>query len=67
MKPRSWAPPWRFYSILSMGPLLLLVISISGMVLGQEAASGAIVNEMRGRSSGTIPVLNQFVHAIDPA
>ncbi len=37
-----------FYSILSMGPLLLVVVSVAGLALGQEAASGAILAQMRG-------------------
>lgn len=37
-----------FYSILSLGPLLLIVISIAGILFGQEAASGHIFAEIRG-------------------
>ena len=36
-----------FYSIMSMGPLLLIVISVAGMVVGHDAASGAILAQMR--------------------
>lgn len=37
-----------FYSVLSLGPLLLIVISVSGLVFGYEAASGQVVEQLRG-------------------
>ena len=37
-----------FYATSSLAPMLLLVISISGLALGQEAARGAIVQEIGG-------------------
>ena len=37
-----------FYAASSLAPLLLLVISISGLALGEEAARGAIVQEVGG-------------------
>ena len=40
-----------FYSMLSLGPLLLIVISLAGLVLGQEAASGLVLREMRGMAT----------------
>ncbi|MGN6210422.1 YihY/virulence factor BrkB family protein [Asticcacaulis sp.] len=42
-----------FYSVLSLGPLLLVVISLAGLVLGQEAASGLVLREMRGMVGDT--------------
>lgn len=37
-----------FYSALSLGPLLLIVIAIAGLVFGNEAASGHIYAEISG-------------------
>ncbi len=37
-----------FYSVLSIGPLLLIVIAIAGLMFGREAASGELVSQMRG-------------------
>lgn len=37
-----------FYSVLSIGPLLLIVISIAGLVFGAEAASGRVSHEISG-------------------
>lgn len=36
-----------YYSVLSVGPILLIAISIAGLVFGQEAASGHIYYEIR--------------------
>ena len=35
-----------FYSILSLGPLLLLVLVVAASIWGQEAAQGQIVGQM---------------------
>jgi len=37
-----------FYSALSISPLLLLVIGIAGLVFGQEAARGALFEQLHG-------------------
>ena len=37
-----------FYSLFSMAPLLLIAISIAGLVFGQEAAQGRVVQEIQG-------------------
>ena len=37
-----------FYSLFSMAPLLIIVISIAGLVFGQEAAEGRVVQELQG-------------------
>ncbi len=37
-----------FYSVLSLGPLLLIVISVAGIFFGQEAASGHIFAQIQG-------------------
>ena len=37
-----------YYSVFSMAPLLLLVISIAGLVFGQEAARGQLFNTLQG-------------------
>jgi len=37
-----------FYTVTSLAPVLLLVISIAGLVFGQEAAQGAIISQLGG-------------------
>ncbi|HEX3244953.1 MAG TPA: YihY/virulence factor BrkB family protein, partial [Chloroflexota bacterium] len=37
-----------YYTAFSIAPLLLLIISIAGLVLGQEAAQGTIFNQLQG-------------------
>jgi membrane protein len=37
-----------FYAVFSLAPLLLIVIAISGLVFGQEAALGQIIGQVQG-------------------
>jgi membrane protein len=37
-----------YYSIFSMAPLLLIVISVAGLVFGQDAARGEVFGQLRG-------------------
>ena len=37
-----------FYTILSIGPVLVICIAIAGLAFGQEAAQGALVGQLRG-------------------
>ncbi len=37
-----------FYTILSLGPLLVLCIGVAGLVFGEDAARGAIVGQLQG-------------------
>jgi membrane protein len=37
-----------YYTLFSLAPVLVIVIAVAGMVFGQEAARGAIVDELRG-------------------
>ena len=37
-----------FYTLFSIAPLLLIVVSIVGLVLGDEAARGEIVGQLQG-------------------
>lgn len=37
-----------FYSILSLGPLLLLLVQVAGALLGREAAEGQIIAQVKG-------------------
>jgi membrane protein len=37
-----------YYTIFSIGPLLLIAISVAGLVFGQEAAQGQIINTIGG-------------------
>src|SRR4051794_29350679 len=37
-----------FYTVTSIGPVLLIVIAIAGLAFGQDAARGAIVGQLSG-------------------
>ncbi len=37
-----------YYTVFSLGPLLIIVIAIAGLVFGQQAAQGQIVDQLRG-------------------
>ena len=37
-----------FYTVTSLAPVLLVVIGIAGLVFGQEAAQGAILDQLSG-------------------
>ncbi|GAA4322353.1 YihY/virulence factor BrkB family protein [Flaviaesturariibacter amylovorans] len=37
-----------YYTVFSLAPLLVVIISLAGIFLGQEAAQGTIVTQMRG-------------------
>ncbi len=37
-----------FYSVLSIAPLLLIAIAVAGLVFGEEAAQGKLVDQMTG-------------------
>lgn len=37
-----------YYTILSIGPLLVICIAIAGLAFGQDAAQGAIVGQLKG-------------------
>ena len=36
-----------FYAAFSIGPLLLLTVSVAGMIFGEQAAQGRVVDELR--------------------
>lgn len=36
-----------YYTLLSIAPLLLIVLTVAGLVFGQEAARGALMNQLR--------------------
>ena len=37
-----------FYTVTSIGPVLLIVVAIAGLAFGQDAARGAIVSQLSG-------------------
>jgi membrane protein len=37
-----------YYTIFSIAPLLLIAISVAGLVFGQDAAQGAVVDQLQG-------------------
>jgi len=50
-----------FYTLFSLAPLLLIVISVAGLVFGEDAARGAILGQLSGlvgaQSAATIEAL----------
>ena len=64
---RQTLPP--NYTLFSLAPLLLLVISIAGLVFGQEAAQGQIVTQLRGLigAEGAIAIQGLLKSASEPA
>ena len=41
-----------FFTVFSLAPMLLVAIGVAGLVFGQQAAQGAIVQELGGRVGG---------------
>jgi membrane protein len=37
-----------YYTVFSMAPMLLIAISVAGLVFGQDAAQGAVVDQLQG-------------------
>ena len=58
-----------FYSMLSIGPLLLIVISVAGLAFGHDKASGFIIAEMRNviGAQGAGAIEDILVHSQSPA
>lgn len=58
-----------FYTLFSMAPLLILVISIAGAVFGEKAAQGEIFNQLNGlvgpRGAEAIQLLLASAHNSD--
>src|SRR4051812_46336069 len=50
-----------YYTVFSMAPLLLLVISIAGLAFGQAAAEGRVYSELRGLLG---PDASRFVQGV---
>lgn len=57
-----------FYSVLSIAPLLIVAIAIAGMVFGQEAASGQLVDQLRAMvgDQGAEAIQEMLRHADRP-
>lgn len=55
-----------YYTLFSLAPLLILAIAIAGLVFGQKAAEGQIINQIRWvvgpRNAATIQNLLRSVH-----
>lgn len=58
-----------YYTIFSIAPLLVIVIAIAGLVFGEQAASGAIFEQLRGMvgDSGATAVQGLVKSASKPA
>jgi membrane protein len=37
-----------FYTVFSLAPMLLLVISVAGLVFGREASQDTVIEQMKG-------------------
>src|SRR5207253_1971387 len=37
-----------FYTVFSVGPLVLLIIAIAGLIFGQDAAQGKVMQQIAG-------------------
>ncbi|MGH6935450.1 MAG: YhjD/YihY/BrkB family envelope integrity protein, partial [Methylocella sp.] len=37
-----------FYTVISIGPVLLIIVAIAGLAYGQDAARGAVVGQLSG-------------------
>lgn len=57
-----------YYTVFSIAPLLLIVISVAGMVFGAEAARGAVMTEFSGMigAEGAAALENMLVAVSDP-
>lgn len=47
MRRPRWEPLWRITPFFRSRPCLIIAISISGLVFGNEAAQGQIFNQLR--------------------
>lgn len=58
-----------YYTIFSIAPLLVIVIAIAGLAFGEEAASGAIFEQLRGMvgDSGAAAIQGLVQSASKPA
>ncbi|MGO4279740.1 membrane protein [Cupriavidus sp. OV038] len=57
-----------YYTVFSIAPLLLIVISVAGMVFGAEAARGAVMSEFSGLigAEGAEAIENMLLALSDP-
>ncbi|TWG88440.1 membrane protein [Cupriavidus gilardii J11] len=58
-----------YYTVFSVAPLLLIVISVAGVVFGPEAARGAVVGELQGfiGDEGARAIEEMLLAASEPA
>ena len=58
-----------FYTVFSIGPLLIIVIAVAGLVFGQAAAQGEIVTQLRQLlgEEGAVAVQGMLKSVSDPA
>ena len=68
MRP-AWGRHWRYYTVFSLAPFLILVIAVAGLVFGTEAARGEIVSQLRGLmgEAGAAAVQGLLTSANEPA
>ena len=55
-----------FYTVTSIGPLLLIAVAIAGLAFGQDAARGAIINQLSGLMGQQSAELLQNVSGVPP-
>ncbi len=58
-----------FYSVLSIGPVLLIIMSVAGLVFGHDATSGYMVGQMRRLigEQGAGAIEDILLHSRSPA
>ena len=58
-----------YYTFFSMAPLLLIVISVAGLLLGREAAQGQLMAELSGMvgSQAAVSIQSLIASASEPA
>jgi len=57
-----------YYTIFSLAPMLVIAIAVAGMIFGQDAAQGEIVNQLRGLigTDGAVAVQGLLKSANEP-
>lgn len=57
-----------YYSVFSIGPLLVIAIAVAGLIFGKEAARGEIVDEIKGTVGEPVALALQqmLANASDP-
>jgi membrane protein len=65
---QTWGAALSYYTVLSLAPLLVIAISIAGLIFGQKAAQGEIVNQVSGLvgAAGAEAIQTMLAHTKSP-